>query len=321
MASDGVAGLVRSLAGPLELEARRGYPDSAVIGMSIGAYAREWARRAGEAVGAARCDEICRALTDYGACDVEGREKRASEALRLLGALDGGERRGLGTEVPRQRGGLRQQGIEATGHQDGFGTEVPKHQNERRGPGTEVPRQRGDGRGKPLPNDATEASGLLDAAVGGEGKARPVWAKRLAMLGIETNRDLLYYFPRDYVPLKTLSELADGDRAAVVVEAVAREEGVVREGRGFRLMRFALDVTDGTGRAWVTSIARVPRRGARAAAIMGSPLALNHEAGTRLLIEGAVKRAGRFIEISYAGSEPRGRARAWRRADCCRSTR
>jgi ATP-dependent DNA helicase RecG len=147
---------------------------------------------------------------------------------------------------------------------------------------------------------------LLDAVVGGEGKARPAWAKRLAMLGIETNRDLLYYFPRDYVPLKTLSELADGDRAAVVVEAVAREEGVVREGRGFRLMRFALDVTDGTGRAWVTSIARVPRRGARAAAIMGSPLALNHEAGTRLLIEGAVKRAGRFIEISYAGSERAG---------------
>jgi len=356
MPSGDLAGLVRSLAGPLELEARRGYPDAAVIGMSIGAYAREWARRAGVALEAAAakecCEEICRALADYGGCDAKGREKRASEALRMLGTLDGGggerggrqapaepnavsglevpkhqpQRRGLGTEVPRQREprqreGLRQQATEATGHQDGFGTEVPKHQASAIAPGgagtgeTPVPlvvrMPRGDGRGKPLPNDAAEATALLaaeaanllDTRVGGEGKSPPAWAKRLAMLGIETNRDLLYYFPRDYMPLKTVSQLVDGERAAVVVEAVEREEGVVREGRGFQLMRFALNVTDGTGRAWVTSIAKVPRRGARAAAIMGSPLALNHQPGTKLLIEGAVKRAGRFIEITYAGSE------------------
>jgi len=251
--------------------------------MSIGAYAREWARRAQEALeeeARGCCDEICGVLADYGTCDARGRAERAAEALRLLRSLDGSTAEGGGEEAISTPG-------------------APEHQADA------PPRGRGSHRGRrqaPAQPAAVETD-LLDTPVGGQRKSPPAWATRVAKLGIETNRDLLYYFPRDYVPLKTLSDLVDGERAAVLVEAVTREESVVREARGFRLMRYALEVADSTGRAWVTSFARVPRRGARSAIISGSPLSLNFQPGTRLLIEGSVKRAGRFIEIQYAGSE------------------
>jgi ATP-dependent DNA helicase RecG len=125
----------------------------------------------------------------------------------------------------------------------------------------------------------------------------------LALLGIESKRDLLYHFPRDYVPIKKIAELADGERAAVVVTAGVREETPTRQRRGFRLMRYVLQVSDETGKAFVASYARVPRQGARAQAILGSPLTLNHQEGTRLLVEGMVRRAGPLIEIQYSGSE------------------
>ena len=43
--------VIRSLAGPLEVEASNGYADAAVIGQSIGQYVRGWAQRAEAALG------------------------------------------------------------------------------------------------------------------------------------------------------------------------------------------------------------------------------------------------------------------------------
>jgi ATP-dependent DNA helicase RecG len=76
-------------------------------------------------------------------------------------------------------------------------------------------------------------------------------------------------------------------------------------------MRYVLQVFDGTGKAFVTSYAKVPRQGARAQAILGSALTLNHQEGTRLLIEGTVRRAGPLIEIQYGGSEKLGEGRTF----------
>jgi len=132
---------------------------------------------------------------------------------------------------------------------------------------------------------------------------KSTWAWNLRKLGIETKRDLLYHFPRDYVPVKSIVHLEDGERAAVLARAGAREERIVQERRSFRLIRYALEIADETGKAWVTSFARVPRRGRRAAAIGGSPLALNYAEGTRLFVEGTVRRARRLIEIQHGGSE------------------
>jgi ATP-dependent DNA helicase RecG len=127
--------------------------------------------------------------------------------------------------------------------------------------------------------------------------------KRLAAIGIQTKRDLLYHFPRDYAPVRKIADLVDGERAAVVATAGVREEAITGYRRGARLMRYVLEVSDETGKAWVTSFVKVPSYGARAQAILGSPLTLNFEAGTRLFIEGAIRRAGRLIEIQYGDSE------------------
>ena len=89
----------------------------------------------------------------------------------------------------------------------------------------------------------------------------------------------------------------------MVVRVLSREQSVLRQRPASRLMRFALEVSDDSGRAWITSHASVPKHGPRAMAILGAPLALNHEPGTRLMVEGAVKRAGRFIEIVYEDSQ------------------
>ena len=65
--------IVRALAGPLEVEVRGGYGDTAVIGQSIGEYARAWGERARKAVQGRAAREllgsICGVLGDYARCD------------------------------------------------------------------------------------------------------------------------------------------------------------------------------------------------------------------------------------------------------------
>ena len=261
--------IVQSLAGPLALEAKRGYPDTAVIGQSIADYARGWAERAVNAAPSdavrERCQQIRWELALYSRADAPDREASVRKALRLLGQLD---REPTSAEPVA--------------------------------PSPPAPRRR---RGRAVSSSPEVDADSLDAPLSAGRKPTPPWVRRLAKLGIETNRDLLYHFPRDYLPVRRVADLQDGERAAVVVEAVAREESVAREARGHRLMRYALEVADSTGRAWVTSFARVPRQGSRARAIAGSPLSLSFPAGTRLLIEGSVRRAGALIELQYSGSE------------------
>ena len=280
--------LIRSLAGPLEVEAGNGYPDAAVIGQSIGEYARGWEKRAKAAYeGDAERDvigQIVKALKDYRECDARGRRQRVEKARELLRTL--GNDGGPGPPSP----GLRSpRNARAAGRRKPAGAP----------PAADAPPTE-------RPGNTASARQLLDQPLA-EGRLKSAgWVKRLALLGIESKRELLYHFPRDYVPIKKTAELADGERAAVVVTAGVREETPTRERRGSRLMRYVLEVADETGKAFVTSYAKVPRQGARAQAILGSPLTLNHQEGTRLLIEGTVRRAGPLIEIQYSGSEKLG---------------
>ena len=248
--------LIQMLAGPLRLESRKSYADTAVLGTSIGVYARQWARRAQRVVTDPARKAICRkirdTLSDYASSDAQGRRRRAEEALRLLSDLAPGK----GGAAPPP------------------------------------------GREKPASEDFD-----LDAPLAAGRRAGAAWVKRLAKVGIETNRDLLYHLPRQHLPVRRLADLVDGERAAVVAETGLREESVARAVRGARLMRYALEITDGSARAWVTSFARLPRRGARSRAIANSPLTLNHPPNTRLLVEGAVRRAGSLIEIQFGGSQ------------------
>jgi len=283
--------IVRALAGPLEAEAQTGYGDAAIIGQGIGQYSRAWAERAWRVMESEeqrkQCLRVRELLGDYGGLAPPQRERCVEAALGLLSQLAGERRR-----APR-RPSKREQSLAAS-PPEGHTPESARRA---------ATRPRAKPRSGSHDCEAKSEESFLDQPVRGPGRPSAAWRKRLANLGIRTNRDLLYHFPRDYAPLHRVADLADGQRAAAVVKAKAREATVTREGRGFRLMRYALEVADETGRAWVTSFARVPRRGARAQAIRHSPLTLNHPPGTRLLVEGLVQRRGRFIEIRYGGCE------------------
>lgn len=303
---------MRSLTGPLNLEARNGYPDTAVIGHSIGEYARAWAERAKAACremedGAGgkllpyeqAFDGIATELGDYRQLNRADRQERVEKARELLALIEAED-----AARPSPPGGEPY-------------PPSPSSQAER-GRGKNV-RESGRARAK-VPDSCTPRTPIPSGPVGAgrgprenpdffdqpfaEGRLRnSAWVKRLAMLGIETKRDLLYHFPRDYAPVKTIGDLVDGERAAVVVTAGLREEAITGYRRGARLMRYVLEVSDEAGKAWVTSFAKIPSYGRRAQAILGSPLTLNFPKGARLLIEGTVKRAGQLIEIQYSDAE------------------
>jgi ATP-dependent DNA helicase RecG len=278
--------IVRELAGPLHAEVRKGCPDATIIGKSLADYVRSWAQRAAAVLPAEQrgsCGEIGRLLADYPRLAPDARQEKVKAALRVLDQLSA--RRRPATTEPA-------------------GAAAPARSRSRRRPAsTKAGQARPPARRPPEPREMP----VLQRPVTGRSGAVPAWAKRLGKLGITTNRDLLYHFPRDYVPLRRIADLSDGERAAILVTAGPREESVQREGRGFRLMRYALQVSDESGQAWVTSFARLPRHGGpRAQAILGSPLALNYQPGAVLLIEGSVRRAGAFIEIQQAGVERAG---------------
>jgi len=284
---------IRALAGPLEVEVRGRYGDTAVIGQSIGEYARAWEQRARKAVRSRAAREllgkICETLADYAGCDAKGRQERVEEARRLLEELG---REGGGAGRDRQAAGTQRRGRPTKTSKAGGHGNARHTGQEREAAGTAASAER----------EGSSSTSLEERLREGRFK-RTTWVRKLGKLGIETNRDLLYHFPRDYVPLRPIADLQDGERAAIIGEAGGREEAVAREGRGFQLMRYVLEVSDGSGKAWVTSFARLPRRGARSRAIASGPLSLSYPEGARLLIEGSVKRAGAFIELTYSGSE------------------
>jgi len=314
--------LLRSLAGPLELEASNGYPDAAVIGQSIGDYARGWAQRAAGMCGEAdkaTIAEIAKALRGYRGCDVDRRRERverARELLEMMGAetpVYDSRSGGSGASARQQRRISRSDG-KAVGPVDGGGAGARSVNRKLSTVNRGVPldasaasyrsNEQGARRGVDQPRaQRSQPTPFLDQPFA-EGRLRNAgWPKRLVELGIETKRDLLYHAPRDYAPVKTIADLVDGERAVVVVTTGAREEAVAGERRGHRLMRYLLWVADETGKAFVTSFAKVPRRGPRAQAVLNSPLTLNYQEGGRLLVDGAVRRAGSLIEIQYSGAE------------------
>jgi ATP-dependent DNA helicase RecG len=122
-------------------------------------------------------------------------------------------------------------------------------------------------------------------------------AQTLEKLGLRRREDLLHYFPRDYVEVKKIAQLEEGDRAAVVGQAGQREMNRLRPRGGRSFTKYALELEDDTGRATVTSFVQSAGGG-------WSPLKLLHKPGTRLLVEGSAKRWGNLIEIQHLNSQP-----------------
>lgn len=282
--------IVERLEKPLRLEARTGYLNRSATN-GIAAYAGEWAQK-GEHLGHSRAVRehfaaIGRQLAAYDAATGEKRKGMVNAALRRLKQireLEGQTSSDVpdaaaaapprpGAAVPRKP----PQPAAATLHGP------PQPRLARRG-GAAVLHKRADWRELDAPYESS-----------GRGK-RPQWVARLPNLGIETKRDLLFHFPRDYVPYRRIAEIQDGERVCVRVIVGQRDVAVMRRSGGSIVRRYALEVSDDTGKAWVTSFVSGPS-GKRLA--KWNPLTLPYDPGTKLFLEGTAKEWYGAVELQY----------------------
>ena len=266
--------IIERLEKPLRLEAKQGYGNRAVTN-GIAAYVGEWARK-GEHEGHSRemrehFAAIGRQLAGYDAASAENRKAMVAAALRRL------------AEIRKLDGqAARSQPRAAVPHEPPRPGATTLHRPPQ--PGAAVVHEGADWR-------------ELDARHEGSGRGkRPQWTDRLPNLGIETKRDLLFHFPRDYVPYRRIAEVRDGERVCLRVTAAQRDVAVLRRSGGNIVRRYALEVSDDTGKAWVTSFVS-GSSGRRLA--KWNPLTLPYDPGTKLFLEGTVKEWYGSVELQY----------------------
>ena len=307
--TDPVREIARKLAGPLRLEQRTGWADRAIAGESLAAYAAQWARQgehAGTTLGVRQRFARVRALLrGYGEASPQEREARVAQALAALAPIEkpGGREQEAGND-PHPPLSLGGRGAGSREKQHGSREEEAGRRKQGKDSSPSTLQSSPPRAVKP----ATQPPPDLDAPfVPLDRAGRPAkWGERLRKLGIATARDLLYHFPRDYAPCRTLSALRDGERACFVAQVVRRDHMIRREYRQSSDVRYSLEVEDGTGAAAVVSFARVSRR-TRA---RWSPLALDYKPGTRVFVEGVVKRWGKMVEVQYLEVYPVSEAEA-----------
>jgi len=272
VAAPTIRDIVERLEKPLRLEAKTGYANrSATNGIS--AYVGEWARR-GEREGQIReirerFATVRRRLAAYDDAPVDKRKAMVAAALRAL----------------KQVRDLDGQPAGAAAAQQAVASPAPSSVKT-------VARA-------PRPADTVKWR-ELDAPYEyiGKGK-RPNWIERLPNLGIHTKRDLLLHFPRDYVPYRRIADIHDGERVCIRATVVQRDVSTVRRSGRNTVRRYALEVADDSGKAWITSFVsysgskRLPK---------WNPLTLPYDPGVRLFIEGTAKVWYGSVEIQYLES-------------------
>jgi len=255
---------------PLELEVARGCPDSAIVGVSIGEYARRWAERYNGNI-----DEdqrlalsIARGLRDYAKMPEAERNRRAMAAIDLLRG-----REALAAPPPPAKVPLPRK-------------VVPPPQSTQQAKPNSPPTP-------PLP----VGHELLEMPVA-QLAPRARWPRLLAeKLDIYTVRDLLYHIPRDWVEVYRLRDLPDGARAALVGTVARREyERLKSKQSPHPLYKYMLTLRDEQVEAWITSITiepERPRNGKRS----WSPAKLPFLPGQQIFAMGKVERTGKLIEL------------------------
>jgi ATP-dependent DNA helicase RecG len=284
--------IIERLEKPLRLEQRNGYANrGATNGLS--AYAGEWAQRgehqARTPASRERFAAIRRRLASYDAAAAQARKAMVAAALRDIAAIRAIEDHSPGGPSAPARG-------EAT---------PPVQRTDRTRARAAVPHGNTaavSGAAQPTPALPRARSPRadwreLDAPYEGSGKGkRPQWVEKLPNLGIRTKRDLLFHFPRDYVAYRRIADAQDGERVCLRVTAGQRDVQIIRRHGRNQVRRYALEVWDETGKAWVTSFVS----GAGRRATKWNPLTLPYEPGAKLFLECTVKRLwGGLVELQY----------------------
>jgi ATP-dependent DNA helicase RecG len=272
VAAPTIRDIVERLEKPLRLEAKTGYANrSATNGIS--AYVGEWAQR-GEHEGQTkeireRFATVRRRLAAYDDAPVDKRKAMVAAALRALKQVRDLDGQPAGAAVPQRAAAEPARSSAKTAAR------------------------------APRPADTAKWR-ELDAPYEHTGKGkRPNWIDRLPNLGIHTKRDLLLHFPRDYVPYRRIADIRDGERVCIRATVVQRDVSTLRRSGRNTVRRYALEVADDSGKAWVTSFVsysgskRLPK---------WNPLTLPYDPGARLFIEGTAKVWYGSVEIQYLES-------------------
>ena len=306
--ADTIRDIIERLEKPLLLETKNGYANrSATNGLS--AYAREWAAK-GEHLGHTRevrehFAAVGRGLAEYDSAEAKVREARVNQALQSLAAIRVAEGGADAHPVDRPSSPAARRGRAPSGPTGGAvssgavrrpATTEAARSHRRASPPQAAAGAKDTQQGRvPVRGGANWRE--LDAPYEGSIKAkRPQWIDKLPNLGIHTKRDLLFHFPRDYVPYRRIADVRDGERVCLRVAAGQRDVQIIRRSGRNMIRRYALEVSDETGTAWLTSFVSGPS-GKRTA--KWNPLTLPYDPGTKLFIEASVKEWYGSVELQY----------------------
>jgi ATP-dependent DNA helicase RecG len=269
----------RRLRKPLELELARGCPDTAIAGMGIGEYTRQWAELqhdGGEEIYHFALS-LARGLRDYAAMPVPERRRRAMAAIDLL---RGREQPGQPTAKPVKT--------------------AARHKPARKRPDKSDKSDMADmsdRSDKSHPSDLPAGQELLELSID-QLAPRAKWPRILTQrLGLYTIRDLLYHVPRDWVEVFRPRDLRDGARAAVVGEVARREyERAKSKTAPGPLYKYSLTVLDGDVELWITSFSIGSDR-VKSGTSSWSPSKLPFQPGQRVFALGKVERTGKIVDM------------------------
>jgi len=278
----------RRLRKPLELELARGCRDTAIAGMGIGEYTRQWAERQrdGEEEIYHFALSLARGLRDYAKMPAAERCRRTMAAIDLLRARE-------------EPGAAAAKSAKAAPARKRAGRPDKPDKSDRS--------DKSDKSDKTVALDLPAGHELLELSID-QLAPRAKWPRILAQrLNLYTVRDLLYHVPRDWVEIYRPRDLPNGARAAVVGEVARREYERARSKTApGPLYKYSLTVFDGDVELWITSFSLGSDRVKRGASSW-SPAKLPFQPGQRVFALGKVERTGKIVDLHmediYALSE------------------
>lgn len=198
------------LAKILAHEQKSGCKNSSVIG-GVEKFVENWAQRTRNAENGAGVQQVLDALNGYAQAEPTQRNAMIQRAVSAARQFD--------TKPPRPAAQPKREPPRPPAPQKKSPAPLPIELRQENSPlPASEPIPELDEDDEPIPSQPMRVDFGLDAPVTKLQGVGGVKGKQLERLGVETIRDLLYHFPRDYRPVKKISELMYGDNATIIAQ-------------------------------------------------------------------------------------------------------